>query len=52
MISLGWYPDRLVYTRVDQNVVCEVCGKTYGRHDCYPLFLWLTILCDGRLVKL
>lgn len=28
------------------------CGKEYSRHKNIPGFEWLTILCNGHLVKL
>ena len=31
---------------------CKVCGQLYSRHKNIAGETWLTILCDGTLVKL
>lgn len=44
--------DRLVFRRASQDVLCDVCGRIYGRHEQYLLFPWLNIICNGELIKL
>lgn len=34
------------------DYTCEMCGWRYSRHATCPLEPWITILCDGRRVKL
>lgn len=43
----NWY-------RAGGECICEVCGKEYKRHEdiVYGEFLYLTVLCNGELVKL
>lgn len=38
--------------RASGDCVCEHCGDSYYKHAEHPLAPWLTMLCDGRNVKL
>ncbi len=38
--------------RASGEVPCSECDKHYNRHPNVEGFEWLTILCDGSLVKL
>lgn len=38
--------------RAGGTVVCEVCGWEYRDHADDPREPWMTLLCDGRRVKL
>jgi hypothetical protein len=40
------------FRRADGNSVCEACSEPYREHPEHPSDRWLTILCDGSLVKL
>ncbi len=33
-------------------VECEVCGRQLYDHPQHPIETWMTITCDGRVVKL
>jgi len=59
----GHLPNRLVYRLVLEQIdpecvragggaICETCGKPYAGHGRHPAFPWMTVLCDGRNVKL
>lgn len=43
--------DRGEYVRTSGDALCE-CGRKHREHDPVIGALWLTRLCDGRLVKL
>lgn len=38
--------------RASGDCVCPTCGKLYYDHAHLTDYEWLTILCDGSLVKL
>ncbi len=40
------------WNRAGGDVECPKCGLVYFDHPSHPNFHWLTILCDGSLVKL
>ncbi len=40
------------YTRAGGDVICDICGCPYQDHSPVVGYVWLTRLCDGRLVKL
>lgn len=40
------------WVRASGLCVCPVCGKLYYDHPYLVGFEWLTLLCDGSLVKL
>lgn len=40
------------YPRADHKVVCKVCGEEYWRHPKHHPHAYLTVLCDGYVVKL
>lgn len=40
------------FTRASHLCTCEHCGDTYAYHVSDPFEPWLTVLCDGRRVKL
>ncbi len=41
----GWH-------RAGGDAVCSACNLAYYDHPSHPRLSWLTILCDGSLVKL
>lgn len=40
------------WRRASGEVNCSVCGKQCNRHPNVEGYEWLTVLCDGSLVKL
>jgi hypothetical protein len=38
--------------RAGGGCLCERCGRLYVDHAQDPLERWMTILCDGTMVKL
>lgn len=40
------------FVRADGHVVCEDCGFQYRWHPEHPKREFLTVLCDGSVVKL
>lgn len=48
-IELGKLED---FNRAGGEIVCEECGLDYNDHANHPVHEWITVLCDGRLVKL
>ncbi len=44
--------DKANIIRVSGRSVCKYCKKSYSDHGQVKGALWLTRLCDGRLVKL
>lgn len=45
--------DRHEWHRAGGNCVCAICGEIYYKHPYFSEpYEWLTLLCDGTLVKL
>jgi len=40
------------FIRAGGGVVCRTCGKEYYDHPQHAKFPFLTVLCDGTVVKL
>lgn len=40
------------YVRASGDCVCSACGATYHDHPADEVEDWLTVLCNGRRVKL
>lgn len=47
----GVDPDPEVF-RCSGDMDCKICGHLYYDHPVYPGHEYLTVLCDGRVVKL
>lgn len=44
--------DDPVFTRAGGDVICSLCGFDYYSHPHHPVCLYLTVLCDGSVMKL
>lgn len=44
--------DADTWFRADGNCLCTVCNEPYKKHKNVESIEWLTILCNGDLVKL
>lgn len=40
------------YHLADGRCICDDCGHEYRKHPEDKRWVWLTVLCDGTVVKL
>lgn len=52
ILALVSCPESTYDGRASGSCMCQTCGEVYFRHARHPLDTWMTMLCDGRMVKL
>lgn len=52
IINSGKFPPPEDVPRVGGGVICKQCGHEYYDHPAHIPYYFLTVLCDGSIVKL